>query len=223
MAADIILSILWGGQHSRLRPIVHKIFLLAVIVPLMGCAYRFTNLAMTPPAGITSISVEGVYDTSEDVLPHEYLWNAVQQALAANGRMRLTSQDRADAILRIHMKRGHEAPSGTVVRDAVAKDPKITDSANVPPPDAFKRLTRAGAWTLEEILDLTVEVEVYRIEDRKLIFKSSYSDNTTFKSQRSQDLAQANTQFLLYEESLGASFVLLSKRIADKIVADLLL
>jgi hypothetical protein len=189
----------------------------------LGCTYRFTNIAMAPPEGITSIAIEAVYDTTQEVVPHEYLWKALQQALAENGRIRVTSQNRADAILRVHLKTGNVAPFGTVVRDTVDKDPKITGGKAIPPPEDFKRLTRAGSWTMEDKLDLVIDVEVYHIANQKLIFKSTYSENAVFKSQRSKDQAQMNTQFLVYEESLGASFKQISKRIADKIVADLLL
>ena len=223
MVADTILSIFSARQHPRCPRLLVIILFYLSFFGLSSCVYRFTNLAMSPPAGITSIAVEAVYDTSEEVLPHEYLWNAVQQALAGNGRIHLTSQSAADAILRMHLRKADVLPNGTVARDPVAKDPKITSLATVQDPDAFRRLTRAGAWTLEEALGVAVDVEVYRIENQKLIFKSTYTDATTFKSQRSRDMAQMNTQYLLYEESLGASFELLAKRIADKIVADLLI
>lgn len=187
-----------------------------------GCVYRFTNVVMKPPEGIRSIAIEAIYDTSQEVLPHELLWEALHRAFAENGHLRLTSRDKADALLRAHLTTASIGPTGAPDEGNNQKDPEVTPWKK-PDPTSFKNLSRAGKWaTLEQIV-FQVDIEITDLDSRKTIFKSTYSTSGTVKSHRSIDVGQINTHFLLFEEGINSRFKELATSISKKVVSDVML
>ena len=59
--------------------IIAKMLIICAGIIFPGCAYRLTNKTLTPPANINSIAIESPYNTSEQVLPMEIMWNQVQR------------------------------------------------------------------------------------------------------------------------------------------------
>src|SRR5690606_35219325 len=117
--------------------------LLPIWLLLGGCAYRFTNTAMKAPMGIQTIAVEAIYDTSREIFPHEELWSALQREIARNGRLMLTSQEEADALMVVTITNARVSPQGSPSKEALSKDPLITDT-DKGNPSQFRNLRRAG-------------------------------------------------------------------------------
>lgn len=213
-----ILPKVWSLPFRQLLPLLLVIFFHLF---LDACAYRFSNLAMRPPVGIRTIAVEAVYDTSREVIPHELLWSAVQKELARTGRLKLSPQSQADALLTIWLNRARVNPTGTPSREAFAKDPIVTDE-NKGRPEDFRNLRRAGSWTTTEQVSLGIEVEVHDLKTRKLLFKKTYEQAANFNSLRPENITSASSAFLHYEEAMRAKVKLLSEQMAQLIVADFL-
>jgi hypothetical protein len=189
---------------------------------LASCVYRFSNTALRTPPGIRTIAVEAVYDTSREVVPHELLWSAVQREIARSGRLLLSPQSEADALLTLWLTSAKVAPSGTPSREPLAKDPVVTDEFKGRPED-FRNLRRAGSWTTDESVSLVVEVEVHDLKSRKILFKQSYSLGGTFKSLRPVTVTPTDSAYLHYEEALYARVRDLSEQLAQRVVSDFLL
>ncbi len=196
--------------------------LIAAMLAISGCAYRFTNKAMQPPEGIRSIAVEAVYDTSREVIPHQLLWDALQKAIAQNGKLRLTSQADADALLRAHITKAKVVPTGTPAqRDNRAKDPEIPDVDEPTEYRDYSDISKAGRYTTVEALQYTVTVEVWNLHTQKLIKSKAYNASTQFKSIRGTN-TDPKAGYLVYDEALQARFQEISKNIAEKAVFDVL-
>jgi hypothetical protein len=187
-----------------------------------GCVYRFSNTALRPPVGVRTIAVEAVYDVSREVIPHELLWSAVQRELARSGRLLVTSQDEADAIMLITLARASVNPTGTPSREPIHRDPVVTETEK-PAPREFRNLKRAGNRTTDEAVSMTINVEVHDLKTRAVLFTRNYSAGTTFKSLRSETITPASSAFLNYEEALQSKVKELSEQLASRIVADFLM
>jgi hypothetical protein len=189
---------------------------------LNGCVYRFSNTALRPPVGVRTIAVEAVYDVSREVIPHELLWSAVQRELARSGRLIVTSQGEADAIMLITLSKASVNPTGTPSREPISRDPVVTET-DKPEPQEFRNLKRAGNRTTDEAVNMAINVEVHDLKTRAVLFNRNYSAGTTFKSLRSETITPASSAFLNYEEALQAKVKELSEQLASRIVADFLM
>lgn len=198
------------------------ILILTICLMTSSCAYRFTNVAMSAPTGIQSIAIEGVYDTSREVIPHEVLWNAVAEEFAKNGRLTVTSKEEADALVTIHITQAEVSPTGAPSAESIDRDPPIGTN-NYPDPFAFKNLKKAGSWTTDEAISYTININIYNLYTRQTLFKRSYATSGNFKSIRASTVAQTRTGYLLYHEALQARMRSLSQGLARKIVTDFLL
>ena len=186
-----------------------------------SCVYNFSNTTLRPPVGVRTIAVEAVYDISREVIPHELLWSAVQRELARSGRLLVTSQEEADAIMLLTLTDAKVSPSGTPSREAISRDPVLSETEKGKPSD-FKNLRRAGNWTTDESVSMTLNVEVLDLKTRASLFSRNYSSGTTFKSLRSATITPTTSAYLNYEEALQAKVKELSEQLASRIVADFL-
>ncbi len=203
-------------QIRQLLPV----FLLAASIHFtQACAYRFSNTAMQAPLGIRTIAIEAVYDTSREVIPHELLWSAVQREFAKRGQLIVSSQEQADALMTIWLVKAKVQPTGTPSREAISKDPPVTDTEKWRPED-FRNLRRAGSWTTSEMVGLGLVIEVHDLKTRKVLFKKSYNQSTTFSSLRPENISSVSSSFLHYEEALRSKVKLLSEQLAQVIVTD---
>jgi len=197
---------------------------ICLLLPILGsgCAYRFTNTAMRSPLGIQTIAVEAVWDNSREVIPHELLWSAVQREIIRNGRVTLTNQDEADALMVISISGARVRPAGTPSQEALSKDPPESDTDKGAPSD-YRNIRRAGNWTTDEGITLGIHVNVYDLKSRALLFKHDYSSGITFKSLRPVTITPTESAYLHYEEALDARFKAVSEGLAQSIVNDFLM
>lgn len=188
----------------------------------LSCAYRFSNANLRPPVGVRSIAVEAVYDVSREVIPHELIWSAVQKELARSGRLLVTSQEEADAVMLITLSSATVNPAGTPSREPISRDPTVTESEKGNYKD-FKNLRRAGNWTTDEGVNLALNVEVHDLKTRALLFNRNYSAGANFKSLRPITITPTASGYLNYEEALQSKVKELSEQLASRIVADFLM
>lgn len=196
--------------------------LVSIFVISSGCAYRFTNTAIRNPLGIQTLAVEAVWDDSREVIPHEELWTAVQREVIKNGRVTLTNQEEADALMVVSVTSAKVAPVGTPSQEAFDKDPPESDVEKGKPSD-YRNLRRAGTWTTDEGITLSVHVNVYDLKSRAVLFSRDYSRGVTFKSFRPVSVTPTESVYLHYEEALDARFKDVSESLATSIVNDFLM
>jgi hypothetical protein len=205
---------------------------------MSGCVYRFTNEHMAPPAGVRTLAVEAVYDTSREVVPHELLWESLQQAFATDGHLRIVPQSSADALLRAHIKQVAVSTTGPIVINQndeysnaeVIVDPPAFSKNDPAVPGQFKNMTQAGEYQTQVQTAVVVEVEVWNLNTRALILKKSYPVTRAFLAERAAAgtgattsyQVLANNDYLRYDEAERANFKAVSDSIAAGVVTDLL-
>lgn len=205
-------------MQSPLKALARSLLLAAALLA-SGCAYTFTNTHIQKPAGVQTIAVEAIYDTSREVLPHELLWEQLQNAFAADGHLKVVPQAAADALVRAHIKEASVQHVGEDVPNGPVKDPQIFDDTRPAGPDRFKLLTQAGKYRDKGLVKSVVEVEVWNLRTRSLLMKRTYSVADGFQSVH--DTVRANDH-LRYDEAFEASFKQIAQNISRSVVRDLL-
>ena len=200
-----------------------SIALACVILPVSGCVYRFSNLHVSTPQGIRTVAVEGVYDTSREILPHELLWEELQRAIASEGHLRVVPASRADALLRARIKSARFSPTGTVVRP----QPMLQDPPAMQPGDApynykdFRTLTEAAELMPSTGIAIEVELQLWHLNTRELLFEKTYVQSESFLAIRPSTSPRNN--HLRENEAFRADFSRISRSIADRFISDLLM
>lgn len=198
--------------------------LLVITTCFYGCAYKFTNKYVQRPSGIRSIAVEAIFDTSREVIPHEYLWKHLQQAVVADGNLILTDRESADAIMRVHLKDTVLQNVGDTLGVANERDPDVFEGGLPPKPSEFRKLTQAGRYKGTARLTSGLEVEVWHLETKQILFKRSYALSTSFKTFRAgagTNVTKEN-EFLRFEEAIENRFSQEAEVLSRRIVRDLL-
>ena len=90
-----------GGHYLRIAmPSAYRAATITLALTMTACSYRFANPSIAPPPTVRSIAVEAVFDTGRRVLPHDLLWDSLQEAIIVSGKLRLAAPQVADAYLR---------------------------------------------------------------------------------------------------------------------------
>ena len=207
------------------------LFFLCLSFVLSGCAYRFTNRHVKLPAGVHSVAVEAVFDTSQEVLPHEMLWQSLQRAFAADGHWQLVSQSQADALVRAHVRAASVTAVGTNLDNDLnsrgvvkVKDPEAFDGGPPPVPSDFNQMTQAGKFRDQGTLTTVVEVEAWNLSTRQLIARKVYPVTSGFRALHAA--SGVTTKFndhLRYEEATREAFLHMSDGIAKDFVRTVFL
>ncbi|MDA9951146.1 hypothetical protein N9D31_01100 [Oligoflexaceae bacterium] len=197
---------------------------LSILVILSSCTYRFTNRHIKRPADIKTIGIESVYDTSSVVLPHEILWQELQSAFAADGKLKLVPVSAADAVVRAHIQTAGFLPGRIERIDEAILDPDVNDPTETAKGDDytnFRKLTQAGEYTLEDYIKFGTRIEVVDMRNRNVLLNKVYSGRRQLKTSRGGN--DAGSFFLIYQEAKQNRFRQISKQIAKKVVEDLLI
>lgn len=197
--------------------------LIPVIPAIAGCVYRFSNLHVSPPQGIRTVAVEAVYDTSREILPHELFWEELQRAIAAEGHLRLASSSQADALLRARIKSARFSPTGTVVRpQKMIKDPSPMQPGEEPVNYRdFRTLTEAAELMPSTSVVVEVELQLWHLANREMLFERTYVQSESFLSVRPSTSPRNN--HLRDHEAFRADFARMSRNIAERFISDLLM
>lgn len=189
---------------------------------ISSCVYRFTNTRIALPSNLKKISIEAVYDTSREVVPHEILWQELQRAFAADGRLIITSADQADAIVLTHLTNADAAPSGGNTLIGPRFDPSTFPAKpkSLGEIDQLRNMRRAGETSAKEILSVGATIEIIDLRTRKVLFNKSYPVSDTYKIAISEDQASKGTHFLRYHEAREVRFKAISQQIAQRVVHE---
>lgn len=213
------LGLRWRFQHKLL---IIKVLFLTSALP--GCAYRFTNLRFSPPAGVKKIAVEALYDVSREVLPHDILWVELQREIAKTGKVVVGSVQNSEAIMRVKLAGAGLTPVDSVPIQSATRYPQLKD----PLPTTLEQLDKADILDMakatkrgsKEALAIALEVEVWSLTSRKLLFKRRYAGSGEVES---VTLDANGSGYLKYEEKIARRFQQLAKTLSRKIVSDFLL
>lgn len=188
-----------------------------------ACAYRFTNAHIGRVAGMQSIAIEAIYDTSREVLPHEVLWEAFQRAFASNGHLRVVSRRDADLLMRAHVTQAAVTPSG-IAETKPERDPAVFEGGRPPYPGEdrdYKRLTVAREYATKENVNVALQVEIWQLSTGRLVMQNSYGGSGSFDSvRRGPPLAYS---YIRHDEALTHQIDIIANRIASSVVTDFLL
>jgi hypothetical protein len=195
----------------------------SAVLLLPGCVYRFTNEHVVRPEGIRTVAVEAIYDTSREVIPHEMLWQALQDAFAVDGNLLLVSQRHADALVRAHIRDAFVGAAGDITTLGPEKDSKRDDPDDPPGPADYRPLTRAGEIREDGRLSMVVEVEVWNLRTRTMLMRKVYPVAGTFRAAYAiGGTTVPSNSFLRYQESLESRMQIMSTSIAKRVVQTLL-
>ncbi|MEZ4743935.1 MAG: hypothetical protein R3B45_16060 [Bdellovibrionota bacterium] len=192
----------------------------SLIIFCTGCAYRFTNIHSNPPADVKTIAFESVFDSSQKVAPHEILWESIQQAFAANGKLRITKPEKADAFVQIHLS---QFSSKQISPTTLPKkqDEIIFDPTNPALPSQYNKLTQPDVLADKEIQNIKVEIKIWHLKKQELLFQKTYQLGRSYKLLDNATTTTDN-QFLRAEEAFQTNFTKLSQNISAAIVRDFL-
>ena len=199
------------------------IYLFFVITLNPGCAYRFSNSYVQTIGNIRTVAVEGVFDTSKDVVPHEVFWESLQRSLARDGHLVLTDRDDADALLRIHITAADVRPTGAVKPiSGPTKDPKVAAGEQIDP-SLLRQLTVAGFFTELESVTALVTADLIDLRNGGILMEKKYSGVQNFRSARSESVFPLHSSYLYYSEASHSAYRKISDQIAQQITGDLLI
>jgi len=199
---------------------------LFVLTMASGCAYRFTNNYVKPPDGIRTVAIEAVYDTSREVVPHEELWGALQQAFARDGHLRVVPQKDADALVRARLKSASSYPIGDALGRKEDKEPSFPSGIPQRLEDVeskLRDLAVAGRYTEKESLAISVYVEVYDLRNQSVLMSKTYDGSAEFQSHRPRFRVPEENAYLTFSEVFEYKFRGISLDIAQAVVNDFLI
>lgn len=217
-------STLNGGNVLLTEKKLFALLTLAASIGLSGCVYRFTNLHVAAPEGIRTVAVESIYDASREILPHELLWEELQRTIAAEGHLMLANASKADALLRVKIKNARFSPTGTVVKpQSMTNDPATISSSqeSLPSYREFRTLTEAAELMPSTAVMIEVDVQLWHLGNRRLLFERSYVQTESFLSVRPSTSPRNN--HLRENEAFRADFARMAKAISERVVTDLLI
>ncbi len=213
-----------GGEVIPTAKSTNALAWIAAGIGLSGCVYRFTNLHVAAPEGIRTVAVEAVYDASREILPHELLWEELQRTIAAEGHLMLAKASSADALLRVKIKNARFSPTGTVVKpQTLTKDPAALSPGqdSLPSYREFRTLTEAAELMPSTAVMIEVDVQLWHLTNRKLLFERSYVQTESFLSVRPSTSPRNN--YLRENEAFRSDFARMAKSISERVVSDLLI
>ena len=188
-----------------------------------GCSYRFTNLHQRAPLNAKTIFVESIYDISKNPVPHEYLWTEIQNKIAINGILKLSSPKTADLYLRAELAKVETTPH--TIEKAKDKDPdsfyEEKSGFTTPyPMGAYPNMGKASSFVKSDFLNVAVNIEVFDLKGKRRIFQKTYRGSAVYSSFTGNIAMEYG--FLTADENAERAFAKIAEAIAKNIVVDLL-
>ena len=198
-----------------------KLGFLGGLLLLVGCSYKFSNAYYRAPSGVKTLYIESIFNTSKLVLPHQILWEEIQETFARDGRVLLTNSKKADAYLRIQIK---EASEVQYDKDEWDNPVKADLNGNLPPtPKEVPDLKRAGKYAKKARMGLLIIVESYHLRTKKVLLKKQYTSNVSFNQIYGEGSGQnASNNSLRAKEARDKGFHTMSVQLAENIKRDFL-
>ncbi len=209
----------WKSPKSAFRPTL--LLLIVLVLSASACTYSFSNLQLHAPAGVNSIAIAPIFDTSRRILPHGHLWESLQREGIQSGKIALIDSTQADVQLRAQIisatsevldERRFPEPVRIPLRD-----PTPDDLAN---PGRYEDLKSADRYTVSQALVLTIEVEVWDLRSKTRLLAKRYSAKQNSASWNEK--VPPNLRFIRAEESFEYLFASVSDVLARQVVTDFL-
>jgi hypothetical protein len=140
----------------------------------------------------------------------------LQRAFASHGRIRLTNQKEADALVRVHISKANIAPNGNLGGPG-PRDPILKGGQAPPLPSRFRNMTVSGSYAERAALDMTLLVEIWDLRTRqklKSIPLTAAAGVDSFRSGRSEG------QFIMFEETLDLRVRDAMRSVAESVVNE---
>ncbi len=151
---------------------------IGLFIYITSCQYRFTSIPLdsTKPK---SMAIAAIYDTTNISLPHQILWERIQKELILKSNYNLTPPPQANFYLTAHIKKSemNQINSYTNIRK---KDPTSLVNPETQKPytlSDFNRINIAASFSRQQALSITVEITVWDLQTKGVIFKKSYSSS----------------------------------------------
>ena len=203
-----------------------KIYIKAVFFLLLfmcnHCAYRFSNLYKKAPSGIQSVAIEAIYDSSKNIFPHEILWNSLQRQVITSGKLDLSSVQRADALLRVHLVDTQKTQFNAEYF-VERQDPKTFHSSTTGlpyrPKDYVDQKT-ASHFAKWERASYMIIVEVWDLRTQEQLNKKAYPVAFDRKTFYGSTPSQHRYPYIL--EGFETAFTTSTQQLAERIIGDFL-
>lgn len=211
---------------SRANESSRSLFAVLIVscASLQSCvSYRFANRGVRPIAGMRSVAVESVFDTSGQVVDHGVVWQAFQEEIARSGLLRLENRKRADGLLRVHVVQAQLFNSGkaeVVDERRDQQDPELLSRQEPPVWNRFRSLGSAGEYARDEAYVLRLFVELYDLRTGKRVFARTFRNKFRHPAEqfstRGQEQAIRNIEMRQHSTRLASNAV--AKDVLDQIL-----
>ena len=209
----------------KLSPFLSKfMFLMFFFIAICSCNYRFSNLYYKAPLGSKTIAVEGIYDTSKVVVPHSYLWKSLQKEFVINGVLKLAPQSRADLYLTTQIVDISINPQN-IQGGGRLKEPEhfnidAATGRNPHPLNAYPSYKQSGAFALENIMRVSILVELWDLRTNEQLFSRSYYGDGAYNVYHPNSAVEYG--FLMADESYEGAFRGIADSLARSVVRGVL-
>lgn len=204
------------GQVDSLRlPVFILLFIL-----IHSCSYRFSNSdRLQSQRSPRSLAVEGIFDTSRQVIPKDLLWREIQEAFANTGKVPLRPAKSADMLLRVHISDAAMAPNPGKF-DTGVTDPEKPYAGDNLQPSRLPPLSRSfDDHSMREAVKTSFSVELWDLHSTKMVFQKNYQQSFQYRLTESKTSDRAT---LYSKENLDTEFTSSARLIARSIYLDVL-
>jgi len=187
---------------------------------LQGCIYKSVNYDRELSLSIRSVCIGKIYDTSGLPVAHGLLQRELEFTFARDGHLRLRQTKDADIYVRAHLRKNtrYAAGSGNV-KERI--DPNIPTSGVMPKPSQWPRLSVLNEGLSDkESSSITVDIEIWNLNSKKLLFKKTYTQKNSFKTHIVSKNFKPFHQHLRHIEAQHESFREQSRLISERVVSD---
>lgn len=198
----------------------YPLLLLAGLLTLGGCAYRFTNSAQTLAVSKKSVAIEGIFDTTRQTLAHDILWRALQKSFAGTGKLRLLPAESADVLIRVHLNDLSLNPSAGNLNDEAIDPVNPYSGETLAPTAALPTLNSSpDSHSLSETLKFQFLVEAWDLQSGQKLFAKSYKDSFSYAVAEAAHLRRAT---LASKENIETKLAQSAETLARTVYLDLL-
>lgn len=205
------------GKHLR----IHRIFAKCLVFMLIqtACAYRFTNSSRTLETGARSVAVEGIFDTTRHTFPKDILWREIQRAFASTGKIRLTSADEAEVLIRVHLTEAIFVPNPGQYNPNL-KEPENPYTVSPVAPTSYPPLNRSDdSYSTGETVSYEFQVEAWKLGSGQQIFQKAYRHAFSYDLASRRDQRSVTT---VSKENLEADLTSSAQSMARRVYLDIL-
>jgi hypothetical protein len=165
------------------------------------------------------LAIEGIFDTSRQVIPKDLLWREIQEAFANTGKVPLRASKNADMLLRVHISDAAMAPNPGKF-DTGVTDPEQPYAGDNLQPSRLPPLSRSfDDHSMREAVKTNFSVELWDLHSTKMVFQKNYQQSFQYPLTESKTSDRAT---LYSKENLDIEFTSSARLIARSIYLDVL-